>query len=162
MGSRLYFCQFNSYQRWLSCGQTPSYQRNFPGDLGAGSAVVEKGKEESSSEASRVLDTRRFFFFQRVARSQPIFLWHWLIFVGTGTRLEGKGTLIVMSLQEDVCVWQTWRGYFLRVLSWPWPSITCVLVFHKKFCLTKRGEVWRYYYFFTSFIIVTFVTLVSR
>ena len=54
--------------------------------------MVEKGKEKSASEASRVLDTRRFFF-QRLARSQPNFLWHWLVFV--------KVTLIVMSLQQD-------------------------------------------------------------
>ena len=68
--------------------------------------MVEKGKEKSASEASRVLDTRQFLFFflQRVARSQPNFVWHWLIFVGIVTRLEGKVTLIVMSLQQDVCM----------------------------------------------------------
>ena len=33
-----------------------------PGGLGAGSAVVEKEKEKAASEASQVVDTRRFFF----------------------------------------------------------------------------------------------------
>ena len=38
--------------------------------------------------------------------------------------------------------WQTWRGYYLRVLSWSSLNINVFLVFYKKNCL-KGGEVWR-------------------
>ena len=77
--------------------------------------MVEKGKEKSASEASRVLDTRRFFF-QRLARSQPNFLWHWLVFV--------KVTLIVMSLQQDCRKKRTTKRTF--VCDKRDGAITCV------------------------------------
>ena len=39
-------------------------------------------------------------------------------------------------------VWQTWQGYYLRVLSLSLLNILCFLVFYKKISL-KEGEVWR-------------------
>ena len=43
--------------------------------------------------------------------------------------------------RQNVCVWQTWQGYYLRVLSWSSLNILCSLVFCKKISL-KESEVW--------------------
>ena len=44
--------------------------------------------------------------------------------------------------RQNVCVWQTWQGYYLRVLSWSPLNILCFLVFCKKISL-KESEAWR-------------------
>ena len=44
--------------------------------------------------------------------------------------------------RQNVCVWQTWRGYHLRVLSWSSLNVLCSLVFYKKINL-KESQVWR-------------------
>ena len=44
--------------------------------------------------------------------------------------------------RQNVCVWQTWQGYYLRVLSWSSLNVLCSLVFYKKINL-KESEVWR-------------------
>ena len=43
---------------------------------------------------------------------------------------------------QNVSVWQTWRGYYLRVLPWSSFNILCFLVFYKKISL-KESQVWR-------------------
>ena len=41
--------------------------------------------------------------------------------------------------RQNVCVWQTWQGYYLRVLSWSLRNITVFLSL--KICL-KKNEIW--------------------
>ena len=43
---------------------------------------------------------------------------------------------------QNVSVWQTWQGYYLRVLPWSSFNILCFLVFYKKISL-QESEVWR-------------------
>ena len=57
--------------------------------------------------------------------------------------------------RKNVCVWQTWQGYYLRVLSRSLTKYFCVLILYKKICL-EDGEVWRENV--PNVIIVTFVT----
>ena len=52
-------------------------------------------------------------------------------------------------------VWQRWRGYYLRVLSWSSLNINVFWSFLKKICL-KESEVWRKV--ISNKIIVTLVT----
>ena len=42
--------------------------------------------------------------------------------------------------RQNVCVWQTWQGYYLRVLSWSLLNITVFLSL--KICL-KKSEIWQ-------------------
>ena len=55
----------------------------------------------------------------------------------------------------NTCVWQTWQGYYLRVLSWSSHNTNVFWSFTKKICL-KESEVWRK--IVSNKIIVTLVT----
>ena len=44
--------------------------------------------------------------------------------------------------RQNVCVWQTWQGYYLHVSSWSLLHILCFLVFYKKISLKER-EIWQ-------------------
>ena len=45
--------------------------------------------------------------------------------------------------RQNVCVWQTWQGYYLRVLSWSSINILCSLVFCKKISLKESEVCWK-------------------
>ena len=59
-----------------------------------------------------------------------------VIAVSVRNRMAGR------RRRQNGCLWQTWQGYYLHVLSWSSITFICFLVFYKKVCL-KECEVWQ-------------------
>ena len=67
-------------------------------------------------------------------------------FSGTGRREPWNEVAYGPSMhhqwgRRNACVWQTWEGYSLEVLSWSSLNISVFWSFTKKMCL-KQGEIW--------------------
>ena len=57
--------------------------------------------------------------------------------------------------RQNACLWQTWQGHYLRVMSWSSQNINVFWSLQKNICL-KESEVWRKV--ISNKIIVTLVT----